>query len=176
MAIYNGKEGVWRTVGGRRIFIADGEDLATAMKNSGKFKTAEEKEFDKKYKIFEDDFYKEWNERGYNFDSKTAWGVERRLSVEDRKTGEIVGQIKWQEVHNFSKTYLVDKVNIVNINVKEEYRRQGIATRLYKEVQKIAGDNDINFGEVSSDGLKLLKRIADIYPTTDKKHYKGRIK
>lgn len=31
------KKGVWRTVGGRRIFIAEGEDLATAMKNSGKF-------------------------------------------------------------------------------------------------------------------------------------------
>lgn len=29
--------GVWRTVGGRRIFIKDGEDLSTAMKNSGKF-------------------------------------------------------------------------------------------------------------------------------------------
>lgn len=37
MAVLNGKEGVWRTVGGRRIFIANGEDLATAMKNSGKF-------------------------------------------------------------------------------------------------------------------------------------------
>ena len=33
--------GVWRTVGGRRIFIKDGEDLATAMKNSGKFKEKE---------------------------------------------------------------------------------------------------------------------------------------
>jgi hypothetical protein len=29
--------GVWRTVGGRRIFIKDGEDLSTAMKKSGKF-------------------------------------------------------------------------------------------------------------------------------------------
>ena len=38
--------GVWRTVGGRRIFIKDGEDLATSIKNSGKFnneKTKEEK-------------------------------------------------------------------------------------------------------------------------------------
>lgn len=35
---FNGKEGVWRTVMGRHIFIADGEDLGTAMKNSGKFK------------------------------------------------------------------------------------------------------------------------------------------
>lgn len=31
-------KGVWRTVGGRRIFIKDGQDLATAMKESGKFK------------------------------------------------------------------------------------------------------------------------------------------
>lgn len=31
------ENGVWRTIGGRRIFIADGEDLATAMKKSGKF-------------------------------------------------------------------------------------------------------------------------------------------
>lgn len=29
--------GVWRTVGGRRIFIKAGKDLATAMKESGKF-------------------------------------------------------------------------------------------------------------------------------------------
>ena len=38
MAEFNGKQGVWRTVGGRRIFIADGEDLKTAMEKSGKFK------------------------------------------------------------------------------------------------------------------------------------------
>lgn len=29
--------GVWRTIGGRRIFIKDGQDLASAMKESGKF-------------------------------------------------------------------------------------------------------------------------------------------
>lgn len=29
--------GVWRTVGGRRIFIKDGQDLVSAMKESGKF-------------------------------------------------------------------------------------------------------------------------------------------
>ena len=34
--------GVWRTVGGRRIFIKEGEDLTTAMKNSGKFGKKEE--------------------------------------------------------------------------------------------------------------------------------------
>lgn len=36
--------GVWRTIGGRRVFIKDGEDLATAMKKSGKFKSKKNKE------------------------------------------------------------------------------------------------------------------------------------
>ena len=35
--------GVWRTVGGRRIFIKDGEDLETAMKKSDKFNSKGEK-------------------------------------------------------------------------------------------------------------------------------------
>lgn len=34
---FNGKTGVWRTVGGRRIFIATGQSLEEAMKASGKF-------------------------------------------------------------------------------------------------------------------------------------------
>lgn len=34
---YNGKKGIWRTVGGRRIFISDGQSLPDAMKASGKF-------------------------------------------------------------------------------------------------------------------------------------------
>lgn len=33
----NNENGVWRTVGGRRIFIKKGQDLATAMRESGKF-------------------------------------------------------------------------------------------------------------------------------------------
>lgn len=32
--------GVWRTVGGRRIFIKEGQDLSTAMRESGKFDNA----------------------------------------------------------------------------------------------------------------------------------------
>lgn len=34
---FNGKMGVWRTIGGRRIFISDGQSLPEAMRVSGKF-------------------------------------------------------------------------------------------------------------------------------------------
>ncbi len=36
------ENGVWRTVGGRRIFIKEGQDLETAMKESGKFENKKE--------------------------------------------------------------------------------------------------------------------------------------
>lgn len=38
------EDGVWRTVGGRRIFIKEGQSLTDAMKNSGKFKTQKDKQ------------------------------------------------------------------------------------------------------------------------------------
>ena len=38
MANNDFKNGVWRTIGGHKVFIKDGEDLGTAMKKSGKFK------------------------------------------------------------------------------------------------------------------------------------------
>lgn len=45
--------GVWRTVGGRRIFIKDGQDLTTAMKESGKFDKQNTKENHPKPKLLE---------------------------------------------------------------------------------------------------------------------------
>lgn len=44
------EEGVWRTIGGRRIFIKEGQDLETAMKESGKFS---DKQIEKQNKIEE---------------------------------------------------------------------------------------------------------------------------
>ena len=43
-------EGVWRTIGGRRVFIEDGQSLEEAMRKSGKF-TAITSENEKRKKI-----------------------------------------------------------------------------------------------------------------------------
>ena len=37
---FNEEDGVWRTIGGRRVFIRNGQSLSDAMKQSGKFKSA----------------------------------------------------------------------------------------------------------------------------------------
>lgn len=65
MAEYNGKQGVWRTVGGRRIFIVDGEDLSTSMKNSGKFDN-------KEYKLSENEIEQAINESVSEWDEDYA--------------------------------------------------------------------------------------------------------
>lgn len=56
--------GIWRTVGGRRIFIKTGQDLATAMKESGKFK------FNRKIGLFNEDIigkrFKKYNNKKEN--------------------------------------------------------------------------------------------------------------
>ena len=45
-------EGVWRTIGGRRVFIRDGQDLASAMKESGKFTRQKDKKQETDYSDF----------------------------------------------------------------------------------------------------------------------------
>ena len=47
--------GVWRTIGGRHIFIKDGQSLSSAMKKSGKFKNAKKKKNDDDYELSEKD-------------------------------------------------------------------------------------------------------------------------
>lgn len=41
---FDDSDGVWRTIGGRRVFIREGQSLSDAMKKSGKFKSAKKKE------------------------------------------------------------------------------------------------------------------------------------
>lgn len=61
--------GVWRTVGGRRIFIKDGQDLATAMKESGKFKTLEVE----KIKSIQEAGYNQYDELDANSKDLLEW-------------------------------------------------------------------------------------------------------
>lgn len=61
--------GIWRTVGGRRIFIKDGENLSTAMKNSGKFKNIQD--IENKYNNAEE----KWA-NAKTHEEKTKWNEE----------------------------------------------------------------------------------------------------
>lgn len=84
MATLNGKTGVWRTVGGRKIFIANGQSLKDAMRESGKFKNLKDDEKPQELKPLAT--YLE--EHGINRDDLSKEEYDKYLK-EYRRTGEI---------------------------------------------------------------------------------------
>lgn len=76
------ENGVWRTVGGRRIFIKDGQDLATAMKESGKFsrRPKDLKTLDEQIKYIQDNQDKLYNivENSDNYDKDLCIALQNR--------------------------------------------------------------------------------------------------
>lgn len=79
--------GVWRTIGGRRVFIKDGQDLASAMRESGKFKNDKKKD-DKpiEKKLAEQHRY---TESEAVKDIKDKYMPERTKAVSDYQNGAI---------------------------------------------------------------------------------------
>lgn len=60
MVKYDDIGGVWRTIGGRRVFIKNGQDLKSAMKESGKFD--HDDEYDRAHGVYKKE-EQEINER-----------------------------------------------------------------------------------------------------------------
>ena len=114
--------GVWRTVGGRRIFIKDGQDLKDAMDKSGKFgKTSKAKDLkspkkdDKKYKAEPNKLdqemkerMKEWEKEYSKRDYKDE--VEKGTKEIEKRMGTEVKEFK-REDYNMDKVRDRGKVN-----------------------------------------------------------------
>lgn len=85
--------GVWRTVGGRRIFIKDGQDLSSAMKESEKFNKSKKKVKDLKtlndqIKYIQDNQDKLYNivENSDNYDKELCIAFQERNAFNDKPT------------------------------------------------------------------------------------------
>ena len=89
----NDLSGVWRTIGGRRVFIKNGQDLATAMKESGKFKTLNKKAEDLKQlneqiKYIQDNQDKLYDivENNNNYDKELCVAFQERNGFNNKPT------------------------------------------------------------------------------------------
>lgn len=142
--------GVWRTVGGRRIFIKDGEDLATAMKNSGKFgsKKEEIKEI-KEYKE-EKDFKNENENLLYENQIDKLNDTANEAAIK-----EYTGYTGIGSYENINK-YLNDKIqlsdyqkNIVEKNIKliDESIKQETKNEFYTYRGIAINENEISVGD-----------------------------
>ena len=96
--------GVWRTVGGRRIFIKDGEDLASAMERSGKFQKMVKK--DQK-------LVKEIDDEAYEFKRKENENLKLFLQNSNDNTIKFLkyDQDQHHEYDDIKAKYIEDEFN-----------------------------------------------------------------
>lgn len=79
------EDGVWRTVGGRRIFIKTGQSLSDAMKKSGKFKLKKEELEKKEIKKDEEEVKEEQNKKYKYYDDNDIKEMQKESDVEWNK-------------------------------------------------------------------------------------------
>lgn len=84
---YDEENGVWRTIGGRRVFIRNGESLPSAMKRSGKFERKQKIQNDEtENRRYLNDLYKENKITKEQYDNATKADIEhysKRLKGKD---------------------------------------------------------------------------------------------
>lgn len=168
--------GVWRTIGGRRIFIKDGEDLETAMKKSGKFKTLNNKSEEKKKDLPNS---KEYNEIAYHasnadfneFDTKkigtgqgeNTMGNGINLASDDSVKG-VYGDILYEVQVNIKNGYTTENKKLLSTfekdfgykvtmdNVAEELAKKG-----YDGIVQTIRDNKL-YTIFNAKNVKIIKK------------------
>lgn len=145
MASNYDEDGVWRTVGGRRIFIKDGQSVQDAMKKSGKFDNVRKKN--------QKEDKKESKEKNKNFTEKDENDIIKKDSEELTKyindNVKELGSSKYED-----GTY--------NINSKESVNFENGFQATFQQL----GDkySDKEFGD-------LVKKYSEM---TDGKVYAGK--
>lgn len=131
-------DGIWRTVGGRRIFIKSGQDLATAMKESGKFTNSE------KQKKLQLNIIKKYNPMTDEYHT----GIR---TIEDINTyKEAINNIESFAYPDFSKEdgLLALKNGKITIYSSQKIKQGTFVTPSKKMAQDYAGSNEVYSKEV----------------------------
>lgn len=135
--------GVWRTVGGRRIFIKNGEDLATAMKNSGKFKK-------KKEDIIVYRGHTNSNEYG-QFESGTFFAIDENDASEFGKVEKIA-------IDGSAKIY-------EGISSQDYCKNNNLMNKEYKQIEKYTGLKtlkDVEYAMQNQDGESKVDKNPNL--------------
>ena len=176
-------EYVWRTIRGNRVKIYKDKTLQESLDIHKKYKEQYFKEhfYLESGDYFAEDLYnrdkKFWNDKKKAYDFKHGLYY-KRINVIDKETGKEIANVRYKEVYKPKLMEVENKIHVVKIEVHPDYRRKGIATQLYKELQRRAGNEDIYFGEFTKDGKKLVESIGKITKMkkySDTIEYWGRI-
>lgn len=184
--IETGATGIFRTVGGRRIFIKDGQDLASAMKESGKFsETNSETAKDSEIKNLQMEDMDEQDKKllygytqGYYNTTNTALR-NNQFSENNPKVEELDNVLKKGYIEN-ETLYRTAHLNELGLNIDEDKLYEN-SSKLYAKYTKDlpAGSDKYMDGVYKAyaennknvyDSIKEKLKIGD---TTDDRAYKS---
>lgn len=156
------ENGVWRTVGGRRIFIKEGQDLASAMKESGKFSTKQiENQKDKIRSLNEK--IKELNGQIYG---KTDISEEEKnkMREEVKKLKEEKKKISEQEEENIRlKSTNDDKEITKELLLKTDDKIKSELKNDLQNIEKYEDDYGIKSNIVDDTYTETYKKVEKMY-------------
>ncbi len=125
------ENGVWRTVGGRRIFIKEGQDLASAMKESGKF-NQDNKNIQTKIKKELDNNVKEYCDKFDESGIKPTYFISQLDTIDKKWANENLETLKNLSSEYYSNaTYIGYKIenkkeNALGVTKTNEYNMSQI--------------------------------------------------
>jgi len=126
---YDNENGVWRTIGGRRVFIRNGQSLADAMKESGKFSRVAKNQ----------ELYKKVDEENKKIDEL----VKKEEKKDEKKT-----------IHTTSGDYTFEEMQKRDKEVKDLFKanwnNEISAKELNDKLDKMQEDGRLSYGERSS--------------------------
>ena len=147
--------GVWRTVGGRRIFIKDGQDLASAMKESGKFNSTSQSKAKKGDSVLEEFKKSDGNTKSFEQALNKISEMEYNNEISPDEYKEYISKIQ--------KEYVDKKKSEKTTNDTDEYEYN-----LYKQAKENP-DSINSMTEWSTDWEDLDKRFKDRYEKDNQK-------
>ncbi len=132
MEKYNEADGVWRTIGGRRVFIKKGQSLSEAMIESGKFKNDARTAYRKAKEDLE------------NFKKKK----------EEKESTKENDESKKKTIHTQSGDYTADELKQRDEEIKQMYKDSWegkmSAKDLHDKLEEMKKDGKVSQGELSA--------------------------
>lgn len=155
-AYFNGKAGVWRTVGGRRIFIATGQSLKDAMKASGKFKNLNDnKESDKSDKKIDIPGFKD-----YEYNTETG-EVKVKDDVLKKSNKDVVNEDNFNRLKEANKQ---NRLRTAKANAEasaKEYEKYYNDYKKYAEKANEAGYGTTEYEKYSAKRKEAYQKAMD---------------
>lgn len=180
------ENGVWRTVGGRRIFIKEGQDLASAMKESGKFSKKEDKKetLKKELQNIQDGTIKEYENEIFDVFNLEQYSADeiRKSKLFDSGIEENISKVAFEKDYEIT----MQEMKQIKDNIYKEYdKRRNELLKKNKEPSIVEkNENKISQLEKEAKTLKTdyenlgnkLKEYSKYAVPTDKEDKEKRAK